>query len=195
MNRRSIVALATVATLVTGCLVPEKFAAKANFQSDGSYSFSYVGTAVHGMAALQLAKTGNLSAKDDAALGSEVSKMTRNPDVRAVSYKGNGRYDLSLEAKRSKAQALDLLGIVSVKTGKDGIVTISSPEINEKSKKELSQLGIKIDGTLDVTIPKNAEVISHNATGTPTFFGLVGTYSWKIGSIEQRPMMKFRLKG
>jgi hypothetical protein len=194
MTRKSVVSLVAIAALLAGCLVPEKFAAKAGFQPDGSYTVSYVGTAVHGLAAMQLAKTGKLTAKDEAGLQGEVAKMQRNPDVRSVSYKGNGRYDLTLEAKRNKGQSLDLLNIAKVQTAKDGVVTISSAELNEKSRKELAQMGIKIDGTLDVTIPKNAEVISHNATGTPTFFGMFGTYSWKIGSLDQRPMMKFRLK-
>lgn len=195
MIRKSVVVVAAAAALLAGCLVPEKFAAKANFQPDGSYSFSYVGTAVHGMATMQITKIGKLNAKDEAALEREVANMKRNPDVQSVSYKGNGKYDLSLEAKRKTGQPLDLFNIVTVRTGKDGIVTISSAEINESGKKQLAQLGIKVDGTLDVTIPKNAEVISHNATGTPNFFGLVGTYSWKIGSVQQRPVMKFRLKG
>lgn len=195
MIRKSMVVLAATAVILTGCLVPEKFAAKANFQPDGSYSFSYVGTAVHGMAAMQIAKAGKLNPKDEAALEHEVVGMKRNPDVQSVSYKGNGRYELTLDAKRKKGQALELLNIVNVRTGKDGVITISSAEINEKGKKDLAQLGIKVDGTLEVTIPKNAEVISHNASGTPSFFGLVGTYSWKIGSVEQRPIMKFRLKG
>jgi len=192
---KSVVAFVAGAVLLTGCLIPEKFAAKANFQDDGSYSFSYVGTAVYGLAAMQIAKTGKLSSKDEAALDREVTNMRRNPDVRSVNYKGNGQYELALEAKRNKGQSLDLLSIAHVRTDKDGIITISSTEINEKSKKDLSQLGIKVDGTLEITIPKNAEVISHNATGTPTFFGLVGTYSWKIGRVDQRPMMKIRIKG
>ncbi|MGZ5199209.1 MAG: hypothetical protein ACXWC4_05505 [Telluria sp.] len=195
MIRKSIAALAATAALLTGCLVPEKFAAKANFQPDGNYSFSFAGTVVHGMAAMQIAKTGKLTPKDDAALEHEVVSMKRNPDVQSVKYKGNGRYELTLDAKRKKGQALELLNIMNVRTGKDGVITISSAELNEKGKKDLSQLGIKVDGTLEVTIPKNAEVIAHNATGAPTFFGLIGTYSWKIGSVEQRPMMKFRLKG
>lgn len=195
MNQKSMLALAAAAALLTGCLIPEKFAAKADFQPDGSYTFSYNGSVVHGMAAMALAKTGKLSAKDDAALEGEVANMKRSSDVRAVTYKGNGRYDIVLDAKRSKGQALDVQGIVSVKTGTDGVTTISSPEIDEKSRKNLSQLGIRIDGTLDITLPKNAEVISHNATSAPRLFGLVGTYSWKLGSTDQRPMMKFRLKG
>ena len=195
MLRRSAIVVAASAVLLTACLVPEKFSAKASFQPDGAYSVTYAGTAVHAMAAMQAAKTGKLTAKDEASLEQEVAKMKRNPDVQSVSYRGNGRYELRLEAKRTKGQALDLLSILKVNTGKDGVITISSPPINEKSRKEMAQLGIKVDGTFDVTLPKNAEIISQNATGTPSFFGLMGTYSWKIGSVEQRPMMKFRLKG
>jgi hypothetical protein len=194
MNQKSILVLAAAAALLTGCLIPEKFAAKADFQPDGSYTFSYNGSVVHGMAAMALAKTGKLSAKDDAALEQEAANLKRSSDVHAVAYKGNGRYDLALDAKRNKGQALDVQGIVSIKTGNDGVTTISAPEIDEKSRKNLSQLGIKIDGALEVTIPKNAEVISHNATSASKSFGLASTYSWKIGSIDQRPMMTFRLK-
>lgn len=195
MNRNSIAALLATATLLTGCLVPEKFAAKADIHPDGSYSFSYNGTVVHGMAAMQIAKTGKLTAKDETGLDREAEKMKRNPDVKSVSYKGNGRYELVLDATRKKGQPLNMLNIASVRTDKDGIITISSAEIKEKDKKELSQLGIKVDGTLEISVPKNAEIISHNATSTPKFFGLVGTYSWKIGSVDQRPLMKIRLKG
>jgi len=195
MNRKSIAALLATATLLTGCLVPEKFVAKADIHPDGSYSFSYNGTVVHGMAAMQIAKTGKLTAKDETGLDREAEKMRRNPDVKSVSYKGNGRYELALDATRKKGQPLNMLNIASVRTDKDGIITISSAEIKEKDKKELSQLGIKVDGTLEISVPKNAEIISHNATSTPKFFGLVGTYSWKIGSVDQRPLMKIRLKG
>jgi hypothetical protein len=51
-----------------------------------------------------------------------------------------------------------------------------------------------MDGTLEVSLPKNAEIISHNATSTPSFFGLLGGYSWKIGAVGDRPMMKVRIK-
>lgn len=195
MNRKSVAALLATVTLLTGCLVPEKFVAKADIHPDGSYLFSYNGTVVHGMAAMQIAKTGKLTAKDETGLDSEAEKMKRNPDVKSVSYKGNGRYELALDATRKKGQPLNMLNIASVRTDKDGIITISSAEIKEKDKKELSQLGIKVDGTLEISVPKNAEIISHNATSTPKFFGLVGTYSWKIGSVDQRPLMKIRLKG
>lgn len=194
MRRRLLVAFAAVSMLLAGCLIPERFNAKAEFQPDGSYSFTYAGTAVHAMAAMQIAKTGKLTTKDDESLEREVAALKRNPDVRRASYKGNGRYELVLESKRQSGQALDVLNIFTVRTGKDGVITIASGELDEKGKKQLAQLGIKLDGTLDITVPKSAEVLSHNATSTPSLFGLVGTYSWKIGSIEQRPLMKIRIK-
>lgn len=100
MSRRLVVAFAAVSMLLTGCLIPERFNAKAEFQPDGSYSFTYAGTAVHAMAAMQLAKAGKLTAKDDESLEREVAALKRNPDVRRATYKGNGRYELALESKR-----------------------------------------------------------------------------------------------
>lgn len=63
MKNRLIFAL-IASVILSGCLVPERFKAAASFESNGSYSYSYEGTAVHGFAAMQLAKTGTLSRKE-----------------------------------------------------------------------------------------------------------------------------------
>lgn len=146
------------------------------------------------LAAVELAQKGKLAEKDELALKNDVASMSKNPDAKAVKYLGNGRYDLVLESKKAAGQPLRMLDIFNVRTTKDGIIEISSNPIDDKSKKQFAQLGIKIDGTLDVTLPKNAEVISHNAASQPTFFGLFGSYSWKIGRVDQQPSIKFRLK-
>jgi hypothetical protein len=80
-----------------------------------------------------------------------------------------------------------------VEKGSDGVITVSSPNISDKDRQELGKLGIKIDGTLDVKLPSGAQVISHNAQSTPYMFGLMGDYSWKIGTPDQRPFIKFRV--
>lgn len=67
------------------------------------------------------------------------------------------------------------MDIFSVTHGKDGVITIASPKRVAKGVQELSKLGIKIDGTLGVVLPKNATIISHNAASEPEFFGLFGT--------------------
>lgn len=182
------------ALLLSGCLVPERFSAKVDVQPDASYTFRYSGTAVHAMAAAQLKQTGSLSEKDKNSLKLEADKLSKRPEVRRVAYKGDGRYELEIEDKKKAGESLRVLDIFTVNTDKEGVMTIASKETNEKGKRELEQLGISIDGTLEVRLPKNAEIISHNATSSPTFFGMFGTHSWKIGRVDQRPMMKIRLK-
>lgn len=194
MKKYSLAVLTLTTTLLSGCLVPERFSAKVEVQPDASYSYSYAGTAVHALAALQLKQGGSLSAKDETGLKGEAEKLRKNPDVREATYKGDARYNLVIEGKKKAGEAMTMLSILNVKTDKDGVMTIASAELSEKGKKDLQQLGITIDGTLEVKLPKNAEIISHNATSTPSFFGMFGTYSWKIGRIDQRPLIKVRLK-
>ncbi len=195
MNRPLIAACLSVAVLASGCLVPEKFDAKADFQADGSYAFTYVGTVVHGMAAMQVAQSGKkMSPQDEKLFQQEAVVLRKKPDVRDVQYKGDGRYQLSLESKRKKGEPLNAFDIFKVRTDKDGVTTVSSADITPRAKAELAQLGIKIDGTFELSLPKSAEVITHNASATPKFFGMIGGYSWKINGVDQRPLVTFRLK-
>ena len=182
------------AILLSGCLVPEKFTATVDMHPDASYEYRYTGTAVHAMAAAAIKKAGSLQAKDEAGLKAEADKMAKVADVRRAAYLGNGRYDLKIEGGKKAGEALRLLDFLTVSRDKDGIITISSPELKEKDRQGLAELGIKIDGALAIRLPKNAEVISQNATSTPSLFGLVGAYSWKIGGTDQRPIMKIRFK-
>ncbi len=194
MNK-TLSALTLMSTvLLSACLVPERFTAKIDVQPDASYTFQYSGTAVHAFAAAQIKQTGALSEKDQIGLKREEEKLSKRPDVRRVLHKGNGKYELDIESKKKKGESLTMLDIFTVSTDKDGVMTIASKEIREKGQRELEQLGIAIDGTLEVRLPKNAEVISHNATSAPTFSGTVGIYSWKIGRVGQRPILKVKLK-
>lgn len=190
--RLAIAALSAV--FIAGCLVPEKFTALIAIKPDGSYEYAYAGTAAFAPALAQIQKAGKLSDKDEAGLKGEAEKMKRDTDVRRADYLGGGRYDLLVQGQKNAGQQLRLFDFLNVRTDREGVITISSPEINARTRKELGELGIKIDGTLEVKLPKNAEILSHNASSTPRFFGMFGAYKWKIGSPDQQPMMKLRLK-
>ncbi len=179
--------------LLTACLLPEKFTAKVAVNPDASYTFHFTGTMVHVLAAAQMMKGGKLSDKDEQGLKAEAGKLSKNPDFRSASYKGNGRYELEMLSSKQAGQAFSMDSF-SVASDKEGLLTIAGKALDAKGKAQLSQLGIKMDGTLEVSLPKNAEIISHNATSTPSFFGLLGGYSWKIGSVNERPMMTVRIK-
>lgn len=182
-----------IITFLSGCLVPERFSAKLDVEPDGGYSFHYSGTAIHALAAAQIQQAGPLSEKDEKALRMEADKLSRNPDVRRATYKGAGRYELEIETRKKAGQSIQLLDTFSVRTDKEGVMTIAASELKDKDRRELEKLGISINGTLEVRLPKSAEVISHNATSTPTF-GMFGAYGWKIGRVDQRPMMKVRFR-
>ena len=193
--KKIFVAMSLVCSaLLSGCLIPESFSAKVEVQPDGSYTFQYSGTAVHALAAAQIKKAGSLSDKDQNSLKMEAEKLSMSPGVQRAVYKRDGRYELEVESKKKAGESLRMFDIFTVSTDKNGIMTIASNEIKDKEKRDLEQIGIKIDGTLEVRLPKNAEIISQNATSTPTFFGMFGTYAWKIGRIDQRPVMKLKLK-
>ena len=193
--RKIFIAMTLACTaLLSGCLVPERFSAKIEVQPDASYTFQYSGTAVHALAAAQIKKTGSLSEKDQIGLKMEAEKLLKRPDVRRAEYKGDGRYKLEIESKRKAGELLRMFDIFTVSTDKNGIMTITSNEIKDKDKRDLEQIGINIDGTLEVFLPKNAEIISQNATSTPTFFRTPGAYLWKIGRIDQRPILKVKLR-
>lgn len=194
MSKKLLGALVASAVLLTGCLIPESFKAKADFAANGDYTFSYDGTVVHAMAAAEEKQTGSIKSKDEEGLKAEAVKMKKDPMVQSAEYLGHGRYQMKLLAKKKAGENLRMMDIFSVTHAKDGVITISSPKLAAKDVQELSKLGIKIDGKLEVVLPKNATVISHNATSEPQFFGLFGTYAWKIGSLDQRPEMKIKLQ-
>lgn len=194
MSKKLLTAVVASAVLLTACLIPESFKAKADFASNGDYTFSYDGSAVHAIAAAEEKKNGKLQLKDDEGLKAEAAKMKKDPMVQSAEYLGHGRYQLKLLAKKKAGENLRVMEIFSVTNSKDGVITISSPKLAAKDVQELLKLGIKIDGTLEVVLPKNATVISHNATSEPKLFGLFGTYSWKIGSLDQRPEMRIKLQ-
>jgi hypothetical protein len=192
MTVRRAAAFLAIPLFLWGCVIPEKFVAKTSFADDGSYVFNYDGTVVNAFAASELSKNGKLSDKAEAGLRSELEKMKKTPDVTSATYKGNGRYGLTMESRRKNGEPLKALNILFVKTGKDGVTTVSSGELTPRDQKGLAELNIKLDGVLEVRLPKNAQVISHNATTTP---GLLGAaYGWKIGDVKQRPSISFRLK-
>lgn len=189
---RAACALAILSVL-SGCLVPERFQAQVAIHEDGSYTYRYDGTASHLLAAMQLKKSGSLDAKDEANLKAEAFKTAKAPGVKKVTYLGGGRYELATEQEIKPGQTgrQAILNLVNVRKEKDGSFTMASPPIKEKDLTELKSLGLKIDGSLEVKLPSNAKVLEHNADSAP---GLLSkAYSWKIGSADVRPLLKFKL--
>jgi len=179
------------ATLLSGCLVPERFIASVDVKADGSATYQYDGTAQHFLAAMEIQKNGKLSAKDEAGLSKEAEKTIKIPGVRKFEYLGAGRYQLLSTQDLQPGHKPAVLDLARLTKAKDGVYSLTSPEIKEKDRQQLKQLSITVDGTLEVRLPANAQVVSHNASSTP---GLLSkAYTWKIGSIDSKPSITYTL--
>lgn len=187
---RWVVTVAVALGLV-GCLLPEKFEASVGFKPDGGYTYQYEGTAVHFLAAATIQEKGSLPAKDEESLKQDALKAAKTPGVRKMTYKGNGRYDVQIEEDVKAGGQVNLMKIFTVTRDKDGVYVLAVPPIKAKDRDQFRALGIQFSGKASVTLPANAKVLSHNATGTP---GLLSkSYSWKIGTVDDQPMIRFTL--
>lgn len=192
MSLKRYTVLLVSAITIAGCLVPEKFVASIDVKPDLAYTFQYSGTVLNILASAQLKKTGKLTSREDSDLRAEEANLKKDPEVTEAKYLDGGRYKIAMQATRKAGQPMQALNTFSVIPGKDGVLEITSAKLTEKDKKGLNEAGLAIDGKFEVSVPRNAEVIEHNADSTP-FLGF-GSYAWKIGRTDQRPVIKIRLK-
>ena len=176
--------------LLAACLAPEQFVASAVVHADGTYDYVYSGTVAYVPAVEKLKQTGTLSPKDNADLRAEAAKATRPGEQ--FSYAGNGRFSANIKRTLKIGQPdSSAMPIFSSSRAPDGVITLSSISLNPKDADGLAQLGIKINGTLEVTLPIGAQVVAQNANSTPGLFNKA--YVWKIASFTERPVIRFKL--
>ena len=192
MRKALFTASALALTLgLSGCLVPEKFDASVNVKPDGSYTYKYDGSAVHYAAAAAIKEKGKLPEKDEAGLKREAEKAAAAPGVKKMAYRGDGRYDVSIDQELKAGEKVRTLSIFNYSRDKDGAYVIAAQKMNDKDRQNLKSLGIKVDGKFEVLLPSNAKVLSNNASSTP---GLLSkAYTWKIGGVDDQPSIRFTL--
>ncbi len=190
-NKRILLATLAATSILTGCLVPEKFTASVTMKPDGSYNYKYDGTAKNVLVMQAIKEKKPLSSKDEAYLKAEVEHKAKGKGVKKLNYLGEGRYELTVDQELALGQQAELMPVIAVSKAKDDVITIASMELKPKDREAYKQIGIQMDGTVEVRLPSNAQIITHNASGTPWFFNKA--YSWKIGSLDQAPKITFKL--
>ena len=190
--KKIIFAALGAVVLLAGCYIPENFSADVKFSENGAYTVAFDGTVINGMALLAKKDT-KKPITEDQIEKMEIQTWSAHKDVK-FSYKGNARTHVKTTIKRDSRQPVDVLGMLKISTDKDGVTTIRSPQVSPKDKQQLAELGVKISGNFTVELPKNAEVISHNADSSPSLFGLFGTYKWSVANVDKAPQMKVRFK-
>lgn len=194
ISKFSCALLFSACSLLSGCLVPEKFDASIRFDSDDTYVYRYAGTVANGQALMDLKQKGTLASEDEEKLKAFVTQVKEeDPRVQEIEYQGNARYALKYEETLPIGKKSRLIPLVKVLHGKGGTIVVSSPKFAEKDQALLEDIGVKVDGTLEVRLPAGAEVVEQNADRTPGWFSR--TYAWKIGEAGKAPRIEFRMPG
>lgn len=167
--------------LLSSCWIPESFEANVDIRSDGSYIFNYDGTMVFAMALVNESKGEELSEEDEAELKTLLEEIKADPETKEARYLGNARYQVLIEKETNTGERYKFLDLFYITPKDEGIIEISIKNIGEKEKSQLEEVGVKVEGVFSVTVADDIEIISHNATSEPTFFGLFGGYSWDVG--------------
>jgi hypothetical protein len=177
---------------LTGCLVPENFSTSIVMNDDGSYTYKYDGKAAHPMVVAAIKDKGALPAKDEANLKFEAEKMAKKPEFKKAKYLGNGRYEIQIEEMVKPGQSVQSFKLFTITKDKDGIYTVSAPQLKSKDHQAMKDLGIKVSGVAQVILPSSAKVIASNAAKTPGI--LSKAHEWSINSSEDKPSIRFTLK-
>lgn len=94
-----------------------------------------------------------------------------------------------IEKDVKPGRQVSTLKIFNITRDKNGTFTLAVPTMKDKDRDQLRSFGIKADGRAVVFLPRNAKVLEHNAIGKP---GLLSkSCSWKIGAVDDRPVIRF----
>ncbi len=181
-------------SLLVGCFIPEKFEANIQFNENSTFNYIYDGTIVNALGAAEKHKTGSLSEKSNADFSKIVAQLKKDPATKSVTQVNDITYKIALERKNHLSNMFSLMDFIKVRKDQAGVISVFTPKFTEKNLKELKELGVNVDGSLKISLPKNAEIIESNAQSSPSLGGLVGGYCWKIKKLDDTVSLKFKLK-
>lgn len=182
-SRRMMGILLTACAGMLGCFVPEEFDATLEIDKDRNYQFSYDGTLVFGPVLSQIKENGSLSVSEEAAIAQAGGELRKQPGVVSAMYAGRGRFRIKYREAGALTPGRTLfmdLGTFEADPG--GGIRISGPAFNPGDLRELTELGLKLDGT--IRLKSAIPVVQHNAASTPWFGGRLGAYKWRITGAE-----------
>jgi len=182
----------TLCCCLASCFIPEKFTATLNIDKAKNYKFTYDGTIVYAPALDGIKEHGSLSPDDEAQLKQEAIELGRKePRFKAVEYIGAGRYKVHYEeAGAIEANKKIFLDMVEFQVSSDGQICILGANIGDEDRQKLSG-ALKLEGQLNVT--SDLTVVQNNASSTPYFGGLIGSYQWHV-TLDQKSRPTIVLK-
>ncbi len=173
-------------------LAPERFQAKVAVWADGSYSYRYDGVLVFVPALIEAHRSGHLCERLDVQLAEATAKLLQE-GFRRADYLGRGRYFVTLELTKTKAQPSYFpsreMSVFNVRPRPDGSIAISGSRPDPSAPCQLLGTDAQIEGELIVTLDRQVRVLTHNAQNIMHTKALSTDYIWRIKSPDADPLI------
>ncbi len=188
--------LLVMSLTLASCLFPEAFKASVTINKNGSFSFAYDGILTFVISRAEKVQQGKLSPRTEKGLKELEQKFAKDEGFKQVKYLGDSRFRVSYRKEGKLDKPFYFVGkdvqLFSIQPKSGGLVEIKGISLSKKDIGQLKALNLEIDGEL--TIKTDGEVVEQNATSTPSLFGLLGGYQWKITSLEDaQPRMLIKI--
>lgn len=189
--KKVIIAAVAAAAVLTGCWIPEKFDATIDFKPNGGYTMAFDGTLHHGMLVQAKHEAGKLPKDADKFLQAEADQLSRRKGVTTAKRVGDTKIDFKATHTAAQFQAGQPFDAIFLRREPEGIYSVKALAANERDRQAMKRLGMKLDGSLKITLPSNATVVETNATTKPGTFS--SAYKWAITQDTPAPVLRFKL--
>lgn len=184
LKKCGILSLACLALLLAACMVPEKFTAKYEIEPNGDYTFVYDGTMVDALSRMAKAESAQKggSGVDPKEIKAMLDEFKADPRVVEFKERGDETYQVRMEEKGNIKEAGKVYFLskdlrcwtLAYNPDKNTV----SLKVSPIKRKDLDQLGIKVDGELEIST--NCKILSSTVELDESLLG--STYSFKISN-------------
>lgn len=194
----TLVAIILMPLILSACFFPEKFESTVEVREDGTFNFSYDGILT--FIVWRAEKIYKGKSPTDKDIKEFENEFKQKDGFKEVEYLGNAQFKVAYEKEGTINEPFYFLSkdveLFSIVPQDNGVIEVQGLKLkaNTSDVAELEKLGLgSIDGSL--TIKTDGEVIEHNASSSPSLFGLIGGYNWKIESItDSQPKIIIKIK-
>jgi hypothetical protein len=172
---------------VSGCYLPNDFAADLRITPDGNYNFSYTGYLTY-LPLLEKLNQGQLSQQESAESVKAVAEdLARDKGFQEITYAGNATFAVrytrvgNILAEKSFTFVRLNSRLLSIERRQNGTIDIFGDKPNTEDAKRIEASGIVMGGTL--RIQTEAQVERQNASEIIQVTPAV--YVWNIDGVEK----------
>jgi len=170
---------------ISSCMFPEEFKSEVNINKDGTFTFEYKGTLTFVMGRAEEVESGKLTL-DDSDIEDLKNELAEDKGFESIEYIGHSKFKVKYNKNGKLTEPFNFIDesikIFSIAPKDDGVIEVKGIKLNKSDIKKLKKIKLTIDGELKLST--NGKVIEHNASSTPSLFGLIGGYVWVVKSLD-----------